>query len=34
MDTMQGAGGNLSRRGDEAGESLRHLERMTLVAAR
>jgi hypothetical protein len=34
MDAMQDAGGYLSRRGNEAGESLRHLERMTLVAAR
>ena len=34
MDTMQDAQSNLSRRGNEAGESLRHLERMILVAAR
>ena len=34
MDTMQDARRNLSRRGNEAGESLRHLERMILVAAR
>jgi hypothetical protein len=34
MDTMQDARGNLSRRGNEAGQSLRHLKRMILVAAR
>ncbi|MGH7757396.1 MAG: hypothetical protein ACREM8_14085, partial [Vulcanimicrobiaceae bacterium] len=34
MDTMQDAQSNLSRRGNEAGESLRHLERVILVAAR
>ena len=34
MHTMQDARGNLSRRGNEAGQSLRHLKRMILVAAR
>jgi hypothetical protein len=34
MDTMQDARGNLSRRGNEAGQSLRHLKRMILVAPR
>jgi hypothetical protein len=31
---MQDARGNLSRRGNETRESLRHLERVILVAAR
>jgi hypothetical protein len=34
MDTMQDTRGNFSRRGNQAGESLRHLKRMILVAAR